>query len=74
MSDGGVGGVSSSNATQGQPSIGGGGLTPDTVMLYCATQLNNLDEGIKQKMAQQVLCRPSRLRRTGTRLRSAVCA
>lgn len=53
MSDGGVGGVSNPSAAHGQSSIGGGGLTPDTVMLYCASQLNNLDDGIKQKMAEQ---------------------
>jgi hypothetical protein len=38
-------------------SISGGGLTTDAVMLYCASQLNHLDEGIKQHMAQQQVAR-----------------
>lgn len=33
--------------------ISGGQLTPDGMMLYCASQLRFLDEGIQQHMAQQ---------------------
>ena len=48
-----IGGVSGSSQVQGMPSVSGGTLTADTVMLYCATQLNHLDDGIKEKMAKQ---------------------
>jgi hypothetical protein len=53
----GVGGVSNAGPiTSGAP-IQGGGLTPDAVMTYCASQLNHLDEGIKKHMAQQEIAR-----------------
>lgn len=53
----GVGGVSTSNQVSGLAGVGGGGLTPDSVMLYCAAQLNHLDADIQQHMAQQQVAR-----------------
>jgi hypothetical protein len=50
---GGVGGVSGSGQVQAMPTVSGGNLSADAVMLYCATQLNHLDDGIKEKMAKQ---------------------
>jgi hypothetical protein len=53
----GVGGVSNATPILGSSSISGGGLTTDEIMLYCASQLNQLDSGIKQHMAQQQVAR-----------------
>ena len=53
----GVGGVSGAGQVSVSSEISGGGLTTDAVMLYCASQLNHLDEGIKQHMAQQQVAR-----------------
>ena len=53
----GVGGVSNSMPVLGSAGISGGGLTTDEVMLYCASQLTQLDTGIKQHMAQQQVAR-----------------
>jgi hypothetical protein len=53
----GVGGVSNATPVLGSSTISGGGLTTDEVMLYCASQLTQLDNGIKQHMAQQQVAR-----------------
>jgi len=50
MSINGVGGAGSIKA--GTP-ISGGGLTPDALMLYCASQLNHLDAGVDALMKKQ---------------------
>lgn len=52
-----VGGVSTSNQVSGLAGVAGGGLTPDSVMLYCAAQLNHLDGDIQNHMAQQQVAR-----------------
>jgi hypothetical protein len=52
-----VGGVATSNQVSGLAGVGGGGLSPDSVMLYCAAQLNQLDDKIQQHMAQQQVAR-----------------
>lgn len=49
----GVGSTSNAGQVGTSSNISGGGLTPDAVMLYCSAQLNHLDDGIKQQMAQQ---------------------
>ncbi len=44
--------VSSTGPAMGQ-AITGGSLTPDALMLYCASRLNSLDEGISSMMNKQ---------------------
>lgn len=53
----GVGGVSNAGQVGTSSNVSGGGLTPDAVMLYCAAQLNHLDDSIQQQMAQQQAAR-----------------
>jgi hypothetical protein len=48
-----IGGVSGSGGVQGGAGIQGGQLSPDCIMLYCASQLNGMDADIKQRMATQ---------------------
>lgn len=50
---GGVGGVSSFGGPSAAAPISGGQLTPEGMMLYCASQMRFLDEGIAQHMAKQ---------------------
>lgn len=49
----GVGGVSNVGSPANGYQVEGGTISPDCVMTYCAAQLNFLDEGIQQRMAQQ---------------------
>lgn len=52
-----VGGVGASNLVSGQAGLAGGALTVDSIMLYCAAQLNHLDTDIQKHMAQQQVAR-----------------
>lgn len=54
-----INGVGYSAGVNSNPGIVGGGLSPETLLLYCASQLNALDSEIQSRMAKQQSARDS---------------
>ena len=48
----GIGGVSMTGTVGGTLDLGPAGLTPDTLMLYCASRLGDVDGQITAQMKQ----------------------